>query len=400
MVIVEMFKGKSIDEHRVELVERKGTGHPDQICDSVMEAVSLALCREYMARFGRILHHNIDKGLLVAGQVEKRFGGGRVVNPMELVIGDRATNRYGGSEIPVEEIAIEAARTWIGENLRFVDPERHINFKVVLAPGSEELGDIFQRPGDIYVANDTSAAVGYYPLSPTEKVVLGVERFLNGREFKERFPQTGEDVKVMAGRGGHYLDLTIAMPLLAPFVKSEQAYFEIKSAIHDEIRSFTENLAVFDQLSINYNTLDVRGRGLGGVYLSLLGTSAEDADSGQVGRGNRVNGLISINRPMGSEATAGKNPVSHVGKIYNLLAHRIAREIYQGIEGIKEVYVLMLSRIGSPINRPQIATAQLLLEKGRHVDEISARVEEIFEGEMAGISQFCDALIRGEYPVS
>jgi len=400
MVIVEMFKGKSIDEHRVELVERKGTGHPDQICDSVMEAVSLALCREYMARFGRILHHNIDKGLLVAGQVEKRFGGGRVVNPMELVIGDRATNRYGGSEIPVEEIVIEAARTWIGENLRFVDPERHINFKVVLAPGSEELGDIFQRPGDIYVANDTSAAVGYYPLSPTEKVVLGVERFLNGREFKERFPQTGEDVKVMAGRGGHYLDLTIAMPLLAPFVKSEQAYFEIKSAIHDEIRSFTENLAVFDQLSINYNTLDVRGRGLGGVYLSLLGTSAEDADSGQVGRGNRVNGLISINRPMGSEATAGKNPVSHVGKIYNLLAHRIAREIYQGIEGIKEVYVLMLSRIGSPINRPQIATAQLLLEKGRHVDEISARVEEIFEGEMAGISQFCDALIRGEYPVS
>jgi S-adenosylmethionine synthetase len=77
MVIVEMFKGKSIAEHRVEIVERKGTGHPDHICDSVMEAISIALCREYLDRFGTILHHNIDKGLLVAGQAEKRFGGGR-----------------------------------------------------------------------------------------------------------------------------------------------------------------------------------------------------------------------------------------------------------------------------------------------------------------------------------
>ena len=399
MIVVDMFKGKSIAEHRVELVERKGTGHPDQICDSIMEAVSLALCREYMAQFGMILHHNIDKGLLIAGQVERRFGGGRVITPMELVIGDRATCRAGSRDIPVSEIAVEAARSWISDNLRFVDPERHINFKVALAPGSEELGDIFLRPGEIRMANDTSAAIGYYPLSPTERVVLGVERFLNGREFKEKFPQTGEDIKVMGARSGGFLDLTVAMPLLASFVKSEQSYFETKSAINDEILAFADSLAVFDQMSINYNTLDVRGRGLGGVYLSLLGTSAEDADSGQVGRGNRVNGLISVNRPMGTEAAAGKNPVSHVGKIYNILAHRIAREIYQGIEGIKEVYVLMLSRIGSPVNQPQIASAQLLLEKGRHIEEISERVEAIFENEMTGINLFCDALIRGEYPV-
>jgi S-adenosylmethionine synthetase len=133
--------------------------------------------------------------------------------------------------------------------------------------------------------------------------------------------------------------------------------------------------------------------------LSLLGTSAEDADSGQVGRGNRVNGLISMNRPMGTEAAAGKNPVSHVGKIYNVLAHQLAREIYQGIEGIKEVYVLLLSRIGAPVDQPQIATAQLLLEKGRRIQEISARVETIFEREFADIGRFCAALARGEYPV-
>jgi len=399
MICVEAFKGKSVTEQRVEIVERKGTGHPDQICDSVMEAISIALCSEYKARCGAIQHHNIDKGLLIAGQVEKRFGGGRVTAPMELVIGDRATFRVGGVELPVSEIAVGAARNWIKHNLRFVDPERHVNYRVALAPGSEALTDIFSRSGDVMPANDTSAAVGYYPLSPTENVVLGMERFLNGREFKEKFPQSGEDVKVMGSRNGSELELTIAMPLMASFVRSEQAYFEIKSAIQDEMHAFMENLAVFDSVSIGYNTLDQRGRGLDGVYLSLLGTSAEDADSGQVGRGNRVNGIISMNRPIGTEAAAGKNPVSHVGKIYSIMAHRLAREIYQGVSGIREVYVMLQSRIGSPVNMPRIATAQLLLEKGRQLSELSYQVEEIFEREMGSMEIFCEALSRGEYPV-
>jgi S-adenosylmethionine synthetase len=399
MITVESFKGKSITEHRVEIVERKGKGHPDYICDSVMEAVSIALCQEYKTRFGKILHHNTDKGLLIAGQVEKRFGGGRVLTPMEIIIGDRATFMCSGQEIPVGEIAVNAARTWIKDNLRFVDPERHMKYRIALAPGSDALTDIFDRSGASRLANDTSAAVGYYPLSPTENVVLGMERFLNGREFKEKFPQSGEDIKVMGARSGNELELTIAMPLMASFVRSEQAYFEIKSAILDEMHLFIDNLAVFDGISIGYNSLDLRGRGLGGVYLSLLGTSAEDADSGQVGRGNRVNGIISMNRPMGTEAAAGKNPVSHVGKIYNILAHRMAREIYQNVGGIKEVYVLLQSRIGSPVDKPRSASAQVLLEKGRHVDEVAVHVEEIFERELTGLDSLCDALTRGEYPI-
>ena len=399
MIVVDTYRGKSVTEHRVEIVERKGTGHPDQICDSVMEAISVALSREYLREFGTILHHNIDKGLLAAGRVEKRFGGGRVIRPMELTIGDRATFRAGGKDIPVDEIAVEAAKRWLRENLRGVDPDRHLTFRVVLAPGSDELTDIFARPGEVRAANDTSAAVGYYPLSPTERAVLGLERFLNGREFKERYPETGEDVKVMGARWGRELGLTVAMPLLAPFIESERAYFARKEAILGEMRAFLGEFDDFTRTAVHFNALDIPGRGLGGVYLSLLGTSAEDADSGQVGRGNRVNGLISLNRPMGTEASAGKNPVSHVGKIYNVLAHRMARDIYQEIDGIKEVYVLLLSRIGTPIDQPRIANAQLLLERGRRIGEIARRVEEIFARELAGINAFCAALGRGEFPV-
>jgi len=399
MVVIETYKGKSITEHRVEIVERKGIGHPDYMCDSMMDAISVALSKEYIKQFGTILHHNIDKGLLAAGRVKKYFGGGRVLKPMELTIGDRATFRAGNKEIPVVDIAVSAAKKWVKGNLRFVDPERHLKYRIVLAPGSEELTDIFSRKGKVRPANDTSAAVGYYPLSPTEKTVLELEQFLNSKKFKQRYPETGEDIKVMGLRRGNVLDLTVAMPLLANYIKSEKDYFERKQGIHDVMESFLERFEGFQKRNVHFNTLDEKGRGLRGIYLSLLGTSAEDADSGQVGRGNRVNGLISLNRPLGTEAAAGKNPVSHVGKIYNVLAHNIAKEIYEKIEGIKEVYVLLLSRIGTPIDEPQIATAQVLLERGRRIGEIAKTAEEIFEREFSGINKFCMELSRGKYPV-
>jgi S-adenosylmethionine synthetase len=284
-------------------------------------------------------------------------------------------------------------------NLRLVDPEQHLNCRVVIAPGSEELTDIFARPGKVREANDTSAAVGYYPLSATEQAVLQLENFLNSKAFKERYPETGEDVKVMGLRGGKVLDVTVAMPLIAGCIGSEREYFGRKEAIRREMAAFLEGFGGFERREVRYNTLHQEGRGLGGVYLSLLGTSAEDADSGQVGRGNRVNGLISVNRPMGTEAAAGKNPVSHVGKIYNVLAHRIARKVYEEIDGIKEVYVLLLSGIGTPIDTPRMAAVQVLLERGRTVDEIAKTAEGICARELARIGEFCMELARGEHPV-
>ncbi len=387
-----------VDE-RVEIVERKGTGHPDYLCDSMMEAISIALSREYVKKFGTILHHNIDKGLLAAGSTKKRFGGGTVLKPMELIIGDRAIFTAGGKRIPVADIALDAAKSWLRKNMRFVDPEKHLKYRVVLAPGSRELTDIFSRPGGIKAANDTSAAVGYYPLSSTERTVLELERHLNSRVFKKQHPETGEDIKVMGLRAGSSLDLTVAMPLLCTYVKSEREYFERKDELHREMERFAARFQEFGRTRVHFNTLDEAGRGLGGVYLSLLGTSAEDADSGQVGRGNRVNGLISMNRPMGTEAAAGKNPVSHVGKIYNVLAHKIAKDLYENIEGIREVYVLLLSRIGTPIDQPQVATAQVLLERGRTVREITGRAEAIFTREFSAMDRFCRELSRGKYPI-
>jgi S-adenosylmethionine synthetase len=397
-IIIEQLRGPTVDEHLVEIVERKGLGHPDSICDAVMERVAVDLNQAYRARCGRILHNNIDKGLLVAGQVERRFGGGQVLRPMRLFIGDRATTAAGGVAIPVAEIAVAAARGWLKENLRFVDPERHVTYEVVLAPGSDELGDIFARTDRVAEANDTSAAVGYAPLTPTERLVLDVERYLNGPDYKRRFPDTGEDVKVMAFRQGRRVQLTVAMPLLCAFIGSETAYFRRKAQIQEDLAGAFGDPQELEQVSISFNLLDREGRGILGTYLSLLGTSAEDADSGQVGRGNRVNGLIPLNRPTSNEAAAGKNPVSHVGKIYNVLAHRIAAGLQRERPEIRQVTVWLVSQIGRPVDRPW-AAVQVHLRDGLEVGEVAPAIRDLVERSLEPDQPFFEELIAGRYPV-
>lgn len=394
---IEEFGATPITERKVEVVERKGLGHPDYICDSIMNEVSIRLCKEYMERFGAIMHHNIDKGMLVAGEVKTKFGGGVILKPMRIIFGDRATFEVENEFIDVNTIAIGAAKEWIKKNLRFVNSDS-ILYQVELARGSAELTDIFKRKDVILGANDTSAAVGYAPMTPTEMMVLQTEQYLNSPDFKKRFPESGEDIKVMGLREKNKLSLTIADPLIDMFIESEGGYFRKKEELTEEIRTYVTGRTEFEP-SISLNTLDRKGRGMGGIYLTVTGTSAEDADSGQVGRGNRVNGIIPLNRPVSSEAAAGKNPVSHVGKIYNVLSHRIANEIYVNVPDIKEVYVWLLSQIGEPIDQPRIAAAQVIMERGT-VESVEKEMNEVIDRELANIQEFCMELAYGKIPVN
>lgn len=397
-IILEELKQTPVEQQRVELVERKGTGHPDSICDAIMEQVSVALCREYMATFGRILHHNIDKGLLVAGRTEPRPGGGRVLEPMRLVFGDRATAEYKGERIDVGAIAEASAKDWLRRNLRFVDPNQHLIFQNELKEGSPELTDIFER--EVVGANDTSAAVGYAPLTETERLVFAAERYLNSPEFKRDFPEAGEDVKVMGYRHDRELTLTVALAFVDRHVPDARTYFTRKHDIQVALKAYLmHEQRTLDQIAATINTLDDPTRGEGGMYLTVLGTSAEGGDCGQVGRGNKVNGVIALNRPMSTEAAAGKNPVSHVGKIYSLLTHRLAAQIYAGVPGLREVYVWLCSQIGQPIDRPLIASAQLILQQGVALIDVKPAVEATIEHELASIGDFTARLARGELPV-
>jgi S-adenosylmethionine synthetase len=397
-ILVEQVPNLPMEEQPTELVERKGVGHPDSICDAIAEAVSVELSQAYRDRFGKVLHHNVDKGLLVAGGATPALGGGRVNEPMRLIFGDRATYEYRGVRVPVGEIAEAAAKSWLRGHLRFVDPEEHIVFQNEIKPGSPELTDIFER--EEVGANDTSAGVGYAPLSETEKLVLAVERHLNSTGFKAAHPEAGEDVKVMGYRFGRDLTLTVAVAFVDRFIADEGAYFERKGAIHDELHAFVSGQPhTLEEISIDINTLDEPGRGTGGMYLTVLGTSAEGGDCGQVGRGNRVNGVIAFNRPATTEAAAGKNPVSHVGKIYNLLSHEIAERVYLEVEGLREVTVYLCSQIGRPIDRPLVAGAQVVLIDRAELGDVKGPVSEVIDRELASIHHFTERLIQGEFKV-
>ncbi|MGB9959204.1 MAG: methionine adenosyltransferase [Candidatus Bathyarchaeales archaeon] len=398
-IIVENLKQTPLEKQRIEIVERKGLGHPDYICDAVMEQISLRLSKEYMERAGTILHHNVDKSLLVAGQSENRFGGGFVTQPMLFVFGDRATTEINGTKINVEEIAINVAKEWFKKNMRFVDPEKHVKYQVELKPGSTGLVDIFKRKGEKLGANDTSAAVGYAPLTRTEKTVLKTEQFLNSKEFKQKFPESGEDIKVMGFRTNNDLNLTISMAFVDRYINSEEDYFEKKAKILEEIKKFVRENTNFDNVNIQLNTLDVRGRGLGGLYLTVLGTSADSGDSGQVGRGNRVNGLISLNRPFCSEAAAGKNPVSHVGKIYNVLTFKVAKHIYEEVPEVEEVYIWLLSKIGHPIDQPAVAAAQVVMKDNNSLEKVKHEIAAVLDYELENIDKFCMELAQGKISI-
>ena len=400
-IVIQESPAVPVREQPVEIVERKGRGHPDAICDAVCERISIELSRAYANAFGRILHHNIDKGLLAAGQVECRLGGGRVLEPMRLVIGDRAATGVGGRAVPVAEIAVGAARDWFKQNLRHVEPDQHLRYQIELKPCSPELGAIFEARRGLLVANDTSAAVGYAPLTPVERLVLDLEHFLNGPLFKGEFPETGEDVKVMALRLGQDLSLTVAMPLLSFAVRSEADYFRLKARVLRAAQAYVQGRPHgCKRVRVALNALDRRGKGQAGMYLSLLGTSAEQGDSGQIGRGNRVCGVIALNRPMSGEAAAGKNPVSHVGKIYNVLAHELAARIHRHVPGVTEVTVWLCSRIGRPIDRPSVAAVQVCLARGVSLRRVQAAIEGIVREGLGGLGPFCEALARGTYPVS
>lgn len=382
----------------LELVERKGLGHPDSMCDAIMEAISVALSQAYIERTGQVLHHNLDKGLLVAGQSSPALGGGRVDQPMRLIIGDRATLAWHGQPLPVHEIAEHTARQWLTEHLRFVDPAQHVRFQHEMQPGAVELVDLFAR--DVLGANDTSAAVGYAPFTETECCVLAAERWLNSPACKAVFPEAGEDVKIMAYRQGRHLTLTVAVAFVDRFIPSAQRYFECKAALTTALhQTLAGDLHVVDDLTIQLNTLDNAERGLGGMYLTVLGTSAESGDSGQVGRGNRVNGLISLHRPMSTEAAAGKNPVSHVGKIYNVLSHHMAHQIYEAVEPVEEVYLWLGSQIGQPLAQPWILSAEVVLTPGVTLNDVRATITDIMERELAALPAFITQLIHGVFPI-
>lgn len=397
-VFVESSKGTPTFKKQFEIVERKGMGHPDTICDLMMNKVSIELSKLYLKETGAIQHHNMDKTMLVAGKTENKFGGGKVIKPMKLILGDRATFDVNGRTLPIDDFVKEAAKCWLERNLRYVK-EENVEFQLEIGPTSRELQSIFKTPKNI-AANDTSALVGYAPFTNTESIVLQTEQFINSKKFKSEFPAAGEDVKVMGFRNGNLLDLTVAIAFVDSHISSVNDYFAKKREMVQAITEFVRKNSDFEaQTAIN--CLDDPNKGLDGVYLTVLGTSADSADSGEVGRGNKANRVISPSRPAGAEAIAGKNPVSHIGKIYNALSFKIADEIHTSVSSVDEVIVWMYNVIGRPVNDPKAIVVEPLLKENKTLSDLDKKqIQKTISENLANMDKFCMDLVSEKIPVA
>ena len=377
---------------RVEIVERKGLGHPDSICDSIAEELSIALSRFYLERVGRILHHNVDKSLLVAGLSRPRFGGGSMLEAMHLMLAGRATLECDGVDAPIAELAQDVSRRWLGRNLRALDPEKHVRVQSLVRPGSSELVQLFEKES-LVLANDTSCGVGYAPLSELEQLVLTVEQSLNSEEAHRIEPALGEDVKVMAVRNDERIELTIAVAMIDAALQDLGDYAKAKEAAALLATKAARRVSELP-LTLHVNASDDVQAGR--VYLTVTGTSAEAGDDGQTGRGNRANGLITPGRPMTIESVAGKNPVTHVGKLYNVVASLIAERCVASLPDVSGAGCKLVSRIGAPIDQPQLVEVRLT---GVDIDsdaELRTEAERIVRDELARLPRLTEELVRGD----
>jgi S-adenosylmethionine synthetase len=379
----------------LEIVERKGLGHPDTICDHLTEALSQALSRSYREIFGRTLHYNVDKALLWGGRSEPRFGGGRITQPMEIYLAGRAIVEAAGRHLPLDELVNDVVRGWFARHFPLLDLDRHLRTHCLVRPGSADLASLFDRHdgGAPAMSNDTSIGVGFAPLSSLERVVLKAEHRL-GEVAGSDIPAIGRDIKIMGIRQGRKTTIVVACALVDRHIPDLQAYLTTKADIAELVRS----VACAEDLDADVLVNTADDPDAGSVYLTVLGTSGECGDDGQAGRGNRINGLITPFRPTTMESVPGKNAVSHVGKLYNIAAGLIADRVAR-LDGVADAQCLLVSEIGRPVTQPLTVNVRLRLSDAGNVEDYDAAVSTIVEQELHLLAGTDQALASGSITI-
>lgn len=390
-IFVEELRHTPIEEQATEIVERKGIGHPDSVADGIAEAVSRGLCTMYLERFGRILHHNTDQGEVVGGQSAPKFGGGTLLEPAYILLVGRAVTQVNGERLPYRTTAVQAAHDYLESNCTNLNVDADVIIDCKIGQGSIDLRGLYDTQK--HLANDTSFGVGFAPFSETETLVLQTEELING-PLKKDLREVGQDIKVMGVRDGDSIRLTIAAAMVDRYIPDKDHYRSVVEELRERVLDHA--VKVTDRkVLVDINTGDSEDAGI--YYLTVTGLSWENGDDGSVGRGNRVSGLITPYRPMSMEAAAGKNPVTHVGKLYNLLAFDIADRIAKELgSSVREVWVRIVSQIGKPIEEPQAASAQINPAPGVSLAKLRPEAERIVAEGLERISTITDRIVQGK----
>ncbi|OCQ50938.1 S-adenosylmethionine synthetase [Photorhabdus australis subsp. thailandensis] len=347
---MEIFFEQKSSNLQFEHVERKGAGHPDTICDAIAEKASAMYANYCLNKFGKVAHHWFDKTMLIGGESNIGFGVGEIIKPYMLIFAGKVSYYVGKHPIPVDSILRSAVKDVLDNCLTGFDIERHvvIENKLVDYQGAGRSESRY-RPDSVdqlpslenyhqFTSNDCNLVSGYAPLTTLENMVLKIEQIINSVGFKSIHPYSGWDVKVFGTRENEQYSIIVNMPILGKFCSSIADYKVKVESARLSIESFITDIFGSIDLYLELNPQDRRGK----PYITAIGSAADTGDVGVVGRGNRLNGLITPMRPMSIEAPAGKNPVDHTGKIYGLFANQVAQYLYEKYNKYFEIHIYTL----------------------------------------------------------
>lgn len=352
-----------VNSQPLEIVERKGIGHPDTIADGLAEVASIEYSLHCLRKFGAILHHHFDKILIMGGKAKINFGEGEMEKPIRLIVNGRISSQFGNTKIDYKKILENASKKYLKNVLPSLDVEKWL--KIQFSTTSYSRSPIWYHPKDLDdlpelkrpYASDTAAIVGYWPLSTIERLVLKLERFFYNPDNTPKFKYIGQDIKILAKRDKKNIDITMCIPFLSTKTPNKIFYQKnlenLKSQLLDLAQKFTNRKF---NINLYLNTADINlfrdSKKDIGYYLVFSGSALDYGEEGVAGRGNRSRGLISCIRPFSTDAILGKNPTFHIGKVYAYFAEEIAKIISEELKCECTVILLTQNRrfINSPLN--------------------------------------------------
>lgn len=345
-----------------EAVERKGIGHPDTIADMIADEFNRLYLIYCMDHFDRPLNHSVDKTVVVGAASRSWLGGFEIIKPITVHIIGKFAESFEGERLPLEQLARQATdnllpvvtrRAQIMDCCRFmlengagIQPDHSATF---YRPLQTTQGN---DPGRELVANDTVVAVGVAKQEDLGTSIRNLETYITRGfdDFPNHHSFFGTDVKIAAIAEHGRLSVTLCIPVHPESVSSVAQYLELIDFAKQRVSSFISQQSAFTRFSdvmLHFNTKDVGNR----IYIAPFGTALGKGDSGAVGRGNRLCGYIDYVEPSSVEAPAGKNPLNHVGKIYQILAQHIAEYLLKSA-GLEACRVTIFTQNGRPLTDP------------------------------------------------